>query len=187
MKLRRSVGRRGKQERIQNRKEGNSCGTVNCGRRFALQAMRSWDGLWGPSALEHRRTWASAFVTYGFSAFVIYGFCICHMGFSHRRSVPRWLYRTLHGLLGAQLSSACFDLSVCLQPVYHFLYRSDWLANPIACASFPPPHPAPSVDSLDSELWYRFGCRAAALASAAPRPLGSLFRQLFTTQSALRG
>jgi hypothetical protein len=27
----------------------------------------------------------------------------------------------------------------------------------------------------------------AALASAAPRPLGSLFRQLFTTQSALRG
>src|SRR5271154_6032169 len=39
---------------------------------------------------------------------------------------------------------------------------------------FSPPHP-PLVDSLDSKLWYRFGCRAAALASAAPRPLGSLF------------
>jgi hypothetical protein len=29
-----------------------------------------------------------------------------------------------------------------------------------------------------SELWYCFGCRAAALASAAPWPLGNLFRQL---------
>src|SRR5271156_2189123 len=52
------------------------------------------------------------------------------MGFSHRRSVPRPLFRTLHGLLGYQrssalfrpvcLSSTClsvFNLSVCLQPV----------------------------------------------------------------------
>jgi hypothetical protein len=44
---------------------------------------------------------------------------------------------------------------------------------------FSPPHPALSVDSLDSELWYRFGCRAAALASATPRPLGSLFSAAF--------
>jgi hypothetical protein len=53
-------------------------------------------------------------------------------------------------------------------------YRSDWLANPLP-ALLSPSHPCPFVDSLDSELWCRFGCRAAALASAAPRPLGSLF------------
>src|SRR2546421_902824 len=52
------------------------------------------------------------------------------MSFSHRRSVLRPLFRTLHGLLGYQrssalfrpvcLSSTClsvFNLSVCLQPV----------------------------------------------------------------------
>src|SRR2546421_250667 len=38
-----------------------------------------------------------------------------------------------------------------------------------------PASPTSCVDSLDSELWYHFGCRAAVLASAAPRPLGSLF------------
>ena len=64
-----------------------------------------------------------------------------------------------------------FNLSLCPS----LFCRSDWLANPIAYASFPRLTLSPFVDSLDSELWYRFGCRAAALASAAPRPLGSLF------------
>src|SRR5271155_5757660 len=75
----------------------------------------------------------------------------------------RPLFRTLHGLLGYQRSSALFR-PVCLSPDS----QSDCLRF------FSPPRP-PLVDSLDSKLWYRFGCRAAALASAAPRPLGSLF------------
>jgi hypothetical protein len=49
------------------------------------------------------------------------------------------------------------------------------IADPIACASFPRRTLPGLVDSLDSELRYRSGCRAAALASAAPRPSGSLF------------
>jgi hypothetical protein len=68
-----------------------------------------------------------------------------HMRFSHRRSVPRSLFKTLHGLLGAHRpASTClsvFNLSVspvCLSPVRLSLFcRSDRLANPIACASFP--------------------------------------------------
>jgi hypothetical protein len=49
----------------------------------------------------------------------------------------RPLFRTLHGLLGYQRSSALFR-PVCLSPVCPSLFcRSDWLANPIACASFP--------------------------------------------------
>jgi hypothetical protein len=52
--------------------------------------------------------------------------------------------------------------------IYHLI------ADPIACASFPRRTLPGLVDSLDSELWYRSGCRAAALASAAPRPSGSL-------------
>ena len=83
---------------------------------------------------------------------------------------PKGLFRTPHGLLGYQRSSALFRpvcLSVCLQPVCLSPdSQSDCLRF------FSPPHP-PLVDSLDSELWYHFGCRAAALASAAPRPLGS--------------
>src|SRR5271156_3004945 len=74
------------------------------------------------------------------------------MGFSHhRRSVLRPLFRTLHGLLGYPAHRPCFDLSVCLSPDS----QSDCLRF------FSPPHP-PLVDSLDSELWYHFGCRAAA-------------------------
>jgi len=53
----------------------------------------------------------------------------------------RPLFRTLHGLLGYQRSSALFR-PICLSPVCPSLFcRSDWLANPIACASFSPPHP----------------------------------------------
>src|SRR5271167_2559979 len=123
------------------------------------------------------------------------------MDFSHRRSVLRPLFRTLHGLLGYQLSSALsrpvclsstclsvFNLSVCLQPVCLSstclsVFNLSVCLQPVCLSPdsqsdclrfFSPPHP-PLVDSLDSELWYHFGCRAAALASAAPRPLGSLF------------
>src|SRR5271163_4749782 len=85
------------------------------------------------------------------------------MGFSHRRSVLRPLFRTLHGLLGYQRSSTLFDLSV---------HHSSVDLMP---ALLFPASPTSLVDSLDSKLWYHFGCRAAALASAAPRPLGSLF------------
>src|SRR5271156_3881931 len=68
-----------------------------------------------------------------------------------------------------QCSSACFDLSV-----YHF--PIDLIGWPIRLpALLFPASPSSFVDSLDSKLWYRSGCRAAALASAAPRPLGSLF------------
>jgi hypothetical protein len=60
-----------------------------------------------------------------------------HMGFSHRRSVLRPLFRPLHGLLRYQRSSALFR-PVCLSTFCPSLFRrSDWLANPIACASFP--------------------------------------------------
>jgi hypothetical protein len=59
-----------------------------------------------------------------------------HIGPCHRRSVLRPLFRTLHRLLGYQRSSTLFR-PVCLSPVCPLLCRSDWLANPIACASFP--------------------------------------------------
>jgi hypothetical protein len=51
----------------------------------------------------------------------------------------------------------------------------------IACASFPRPALRPPwfVDSLDSELWYRSGCRAAALASGSTEAVEQSFRQLF--------
>jgi hypothetical protein len=81
-----------------------------------------------------------------------------HMGFSHRRSVLRPLFRTLHGLLRYQRSSALFRpvclsstclsstclSSTCLSSTCLSITRlsitfcrSDWLANSIACASFP--------------------------------------------------
>jgi hypothetical protein len=70
---------------------------------------------------RHRHTWISVW---------------SHMGFSHRCSILRPLYRTLHSLLRYQRSSALFR-PVCLQPVCPSLFcPSDWLANPIACASF---------------------------------------------------
>src|SRR5580704_3761643 len=101
------------------------------------------------------------------------------MGFGQRRGVLKDYLGRCTVCLGTSAHRPCFDLSVCLQPVClspvcpSLFCPSDWLANPIACASFPASPTA--LDSLDSDLWYRFGCRAAALASAAPRPLGSLF------------
>src|SRR5271170_5194182 len=58
------------------------------------------------------------------------------MDFSHRRSVLRPLFRTLHGLLGYQRSSALFR-PVCLSS---------------ACLRFFSPPRPPLVDSLDSKL-----------------------------------
>src|SRR5271156_6967540 len=84
--------------------------------------------------------------------------------------------------LGTSAHRPCFDLSVCLQPVCLSPdSQSDCLRF------FPPPHPPSFVDSLDSELWYRSGCRAAALASSSTLAVGQSFRQLFTTRSALQG
>src|SRR5271169_4140017 len=49
----------------------------------------------------------------GFRRCRIWVSVLSHMGFSHRRSVLRPLFRTLHGLLGYQRSSALFR-PVCL-------------------------------------------------------------------------
>src|ERR1700733_11704164 len=88
--------------------------------------------------------------------------------FSRRCSVLKAYLGRRTACLGTSAHRPCFDLSVCLQPVCLSPdSQSDCLRF------FSPPHP-PLVDSLDSKLWYHFGCRAAALASAAPRPLGSL-------------
>src|SRR5271154_1016347 len=94
----------------------------------------------------------------------------------------RPLFRTLYVLLGARAHRPCFDLSVFLQSVCLSPdSQSDCLRF------FSPPHPPSFVDSLDSELWYRSGCRAAALASSSTEAVGQSFRQLFTTRSALQG
>jgi hypothetical protein len=114
------------------------------------------------------------------------------MRFSHRRSVPR----LLHGLLGAHRPvSTClsvFNLSVCHLSVYHlsvYHFSVDLIGWPIRLPALPFPHliTPTFLDSLDSELWYRFGCRAAALASSSTLAVGQSFRQLFTTRSALQG
>src|SRR5271163_5113838 len=107
------------------------------------------------------------------------------MGFQSPLQRPKGYYlgrRT--ACLGTSAHRPCFDLSVCLQPVCLQPVCLQPVCLQPVCLSpdsqsdclrfFSPPHP-PLVDSLDSELWYHFGCRAAALASAAPRPLGSLF------------
>jgi hypothetical protein len=85
-----------------------------------------------------------------------------------------------------QRSSAYFDLSICLQPVclspvcLSLFCRSDWLANPIACASFPRLTPLPpSVDSLDSELWYRFGAELLLWLLVAPLGRWAVFSAAF--------
>jgi hypothetical protein len=98
--------------------------------------------LRGPSASEHRHTSVPAPAR---------GLTSSRIGFSHRRGILRPLFRTLHGPLGHQRSSACFRL-VCLSSTYlSFFCRSDWLANPIARTSFSRLAQSPSIDSLDSE------------------------------------
>src|ERR1700734_95670 len=91
------------------------------------------------------------------------GFHVVAYGFQSSPWCPKGHYlgrRTV--CLGPSAHRSCFDLSVCLSPVC----PSDWLANPIACASFPA-SPSLFVDSLDSELRYRSGCRGGALASSS--------------------
>ena len=90
-------------------------------------------------------------------------------------------------------TSAHRPVSTCLSvfnlSIYHLSVHHTSV-DLIGCQSdclrfFSPPHP-PLVDSLDSELWYHFGCRAAALASATPRPLGSLFGSFHHAERAPR-
>jgi hypothetical protein len=121
-------------------------------------------------------------LSHGLCAFT-YGHVLSHMGhvlshwvtcyhirvYSHRCSVLKAYLGRRTACLGSSAHRPCFDLSVCLHPV---CLSPDSQSH--CLRFFSPPHP-PLVDSLDSELWYHFGCRAAALASAAPRPLGSLF------------
>src|SRR5579862_6860698 len=75
-----------------------------------------------------------------------------HIGFSHRRRILRPLFRTLHGLLGHQRSSACFRLVRLSSTCLSLFCLSDWPANPIARTSFSRLAQSPSIDSLDSEL-----------------------------------
>src|SRR5271156_2569582 len=97
------------------------------------------------------------------------GFCAVAYRFQSSSWCPKDLYLGRCTVcLGTSAHRPCFDLSICLSSTCLSITQSDCLRF------FPPPRP-PLVDSLDSELWYHFGCRAAALASAAPRPLGSLF------------
>src|ERR1700761_1736253 len=98
---------------------------------------------------------------------------LSHKGFQSPPGCPKDHYLGRCTVcLGTCAHRPCFDLSVCLlstclSPACPSLfYPSDWLANPIACASFPA-SPSLFVDSLDSKLWYRSGCRASALASSS--------------------
>jgi hypothetical protein len=91
-----------------------------------------------------------------------------HMGFSHRCGDAA---RSAQVPALIDLVSTC--LSVFNLSVYHF--SVDPIGWPIRLPALLFSASPTALDSLDSELWYRFGCRAAALASAAPRPLGSLF------------
>jgi hypothetical protein len=127
--------------------------------------------LRGPSASERRHICPSS--SYGFGV-VTYGF----------QSSP-WCPKGHHlgrctVCLGTSAHRPCFDPSACLQPVClspacpSLFCPSDWLANPIACASFP--RLTLVVDSLDSKLWYRSGYRAAALASSSTLAVGPAFR-----------
>src|SRR5271156_5882757 len=78
-------------------------------------------------------TYGLRVVTYG-SCVITLGYVLSHMGFQSPLQRPKGLFRTPHGLLGYQRSSALFQpvcLSVFNLSVYHLI------ANPIACASFP--------------------------------------------------
>jgi hypothetical protein len=68
------------------------------------------------------------------------------------------------------LSSTCLSIT----------FLSIWLASQSDCLRFfSPPYPPTFVDSLDSELWYRSGCRAAALASSSTSAVGAVFSAAF--------
>jgi hypothetical protein len=105
-----------------------------------------------------------------------YGFGVVTYGFQSSPWCPKGHYLGRCTVcLGTSAYRPCFDLSVCLQLVCPSLFcPSDWLANPIACASFPA-SPSLFVDSLDSKLWYRSGCRATALASSSTLAVGQSF------------
>jgi hypothetical protein len=109
------------------------------------------------------------------------GFYVVACGFQSSPWCPKGHYLGRCTVcLGTSAHWPCFDLSVCLQPVClspvcpSLFCPPDWLANPIACASFPA-SPSLFVDSLDSKLWYRPGCRAAALASSSALAVGQPF------------
>jgi hypothetical protein len=98
------------------------------------------------------------------------GFYVVTYASSHRRSVLKLLYRTLHGLLGIP-RLICLFRPVCLS----LFYRSDCLRFFFSRLTLPP-----FVDSLDSELWYRFRCRAAALTSGSTLAVGQVFSDSFS-------
>src|SRR2546423_5856015 len=136
-------------------------------------------GFTRTSASVHRRTSVPAPAR--FSA-------LSHMGFSLRRSVLRDTARSALASGRIDLVSTC--LSIFNLSIYHLSvhFSVDLIGWPIRLpALLSPPRPPSFVDSLDSELWYRSGCRAAALASSSTEAVGQSFRQLFTTRSALQG
>src|SRR5271154_5119137 len=152
--------------------------------------------LRGPSASEHRRT--SVLAPARFSASSHMGFCAVAYRFQSSPWCPKDHYLGHCTVcLGTSAHRPCFDLSVCLQPVCLQPVCLQPVCLQPVCLSpdsqsdclrfFSPPRPPPFVDSLDSELWYRSGCRAAALASSSTLAVGQSLRQLFTTRSALQG
>jgi hypothetical protein len=93
---------------------------------------------------------------------------LSHTHFSHHSSVLRPLFRTLHGLLGVPALIGLFSpcLPVFNLSVYHFSIDLIGWQIRLPALLFPA-SPSPFVDSLDSELWYHFGSRAAASTSSS--------------------
>ena len=115
-------------------------------------------------------------VAYGFR--LIWVSVLSHMGFGGvAASEDSYIGRCTACMVSSahRLVSTC--LSVFNLSVYHF--SIDLIGWPIRLpALLFPASPSLFVDSLDSELWYRFGCRAAALASSSTLAVGQSFRQL---------
>src|SRR5436305_7050140 len=122
------------------------------------------------------------------------GFCVVAYGFQSSPWCPKDHYLGRCTVcLGTSAHRPCFDLSVCLQPVclsstclsvfnlsvYHLSvhhFSVDLIGYPIRLpALLFPASPSLFVDSLDSELWYRSGCGAAALASSSTEAVGQSF------------